>query len=169
MLAAHGMNNDKDTEGPVALELAKRGFVVVSVDQHNHGDSDIGADTLGSYLGTGEIYENDTMGAQVMYQFLKTSEFVDGTQLGLIGHSMGGSPVRDIAIRNPDHRAIIIQASGLDNATEIAEYNNYLNVWMYYEELFVSEDTSRATFIAEGKALITANLADIGETPLEIL
>ncbi len=160
------MNNDKDTEAPVALELAKRGFVVVSVDQHNHGDSDIGADTLGSYLGTGEVYENDTMGAQVMYQFLKTSEFVDGSQLGLIGHSMGGGTVRDLALRNPDHRAIIIQASGLDNATEIANYNNYLNVWMYYEELFVSEDTSRASFIAEGKALITANLADIGETPI---
>ena len=37
VLAAHGMNNDKDTEAPIALELAKRGIVVVSVDQHNHG------------------------------------------------------------------------------------------------------------------------------------
>ena len=60
----------------------------------------------------------------------------------------------------------VIKTSGLDNATEIANYNNYLNVWMYYEELFSSDDTSRASFIAEGKALITANLADIGETPI---
>jgi len=165
VLAAHGMNNDKDTEAPVALELAKRGIVVISVDQHNHGDSDIGASSVDSFFGSADGYENDTMGANVMYQFLKNSEFVDGTQIGLIGHSMGGGTVRDLARINPDHRAIIIQASGLDNATEIATLNNYLNIWPYYEELFTGPMQPRDEFIADGEATITANLATIGITP----
>jgi len=101
VLAAHGMNNDKDTEAPVALELAKRGMVVISVDQHNHADSDIGANSVDAFLGSADGYENDTMGANVMYQFLKNSEFVDGSQIGLIGHSMGGGTVRDLARINP--------------------------------------------------------------------
>ena len=32
VLLLHGMNNDKDTEGPAALELAKHGIVALAID-----------------------------------------------------------------------------------------------------------------------------------------
>lgn len=165
IILCHGMNNDKDTEGPLAMELAKRGFVVIAVDQQNHGDSDIGMDVLGDYLGTSDTSENDTIGANAMYQYLKSAEFVDGSQMGIVGHSMGGSTARKLALLNPDHRAIIIQAGGPDNLTEVLGMNNYLDIWPLYEELFINPMESRADFLLRGKSMIESNLELIGETP----
>ena len=47
VLLLHGMNNDKDTEGPAALELARRGIVVLAIDELSHGDSDRIVDIMG--------------------------------------------------------------------------------------------------------------------------
>ncbi|UYP45740.1 hypothetical protein NEF87_002025 [Candidatus Lokiarchaeum ossiferum] len=165
IILCHGMNNDKDTEGPLAMELAKRGFVVIAVDQQNHGDSDIGSDVLGDFLGTSDTREDDTIGANAMYQYLKSAEFVDGTQMGIVGHSMGGSTARKLALLNPDHRAVIIQAGGPDDLTEVLGMNNYLDIWPLYEELFINPMESRADFLARGKSMIESNLDLIGETP----
>ncbi len=165
ILLCHGMNNDKDTEAPLAMELAKRGFVVIAVDQQNHGDSDIGMNVLGDYFGTSETRDDDTIGANAMYQYLKSAEFVDATQMGMVGHSMGGSTVRKLALLNPDHRAVIIQAGGPDDLTVVEGMNNYLDIWPLYEELFITPMESRADFLARGKILIESNLDLIGETP----
>lgn len=165
IILCHGMNNDKDTEGPLAMELAKRGFVVIAVDQQNHGDSDIGMDVLGDYFGTSETRDDDTIGANAMYQYLKSAEFVDGTLMGIVGHSMGGSTARKLALLNPDHRAVIIQAGGPDDLTEVLGMNNYLDIWPLYEELFIAPMQSRSNFTDEGKIQIELNLDLIGETP----
>ena len=166
VVICHGMNNDKDTEGPVALELARRGMVALTVDQHNHGDSDIGMDVLGGYLGTSATPENDTLGADAAYDFLQNSLFVDGTKMGIVGHSMGGGTARTLAKINPDHKAVVIQSGGPDNLTDITWMNNYLDIWPYYEELFITPLESREDFITRGKNQIEVNLAIIGETPV---
>jgi hypothetical protein len=165
IILCHGMNNDKDTEAPLAMELAKRGFVVIAVDQQNHGDSDIGMDVLGGFLGTSKTRDDDTLGANAMFQYLRSAEFVDATQMGIVGHSMGGSTARKLALLNPDHRAVIIQAGGPDNLTEVLGMNNYLDIWPIYEELFTLPMESRDDFIERGKIQIESNLALIGEIP----
>ncbi len=165
VIACHGMNNDKDTEAPVALELAKRGIVVIAVDQQNHGDSDMGMNIVGEFLKPAEEESNDTIGANAMYVFLQNCDFVDSTRMGIIGHSMGGSTARTLARLHPDHRAVIIQAGGPDNLTEVAGMHNYLDIWSYYEELFIIPLESRADYIARGKAMITYNTNLIGEIP----
>lgn len=131
VLLLHGFNNDKETESTVALELARRGIVALTIDQLSHGDSGPVSDP--SIFLTGGTY---TLGANASYHYLKTLAFVDSTKLGLIGHSMGGASARAVALMNPDHSAIIIQAGGPDNLTLYSGFHNYLNVWPYYEELF---------------------------------
>jgi len=151
VLLLHGMNNDKDTEGPAALELAKRGIVAFAIDELSHGDSDRIVDFISYFLGAFD----STLGGNASYQWLKTLPFVDETQTGLVGHSMGAGTASAIAASNPDHRAIVIQADGPYNLTEHNYMNNYLAVWAFYEELFTTQP--RAEFLQESLEMIAAN------------
>ncbi|MFW9849127.1 MAG: alpha/beta hydrolase [Candidatus Thorarchaeota archaeon] len=151
VLLLHGMNNDKDTEGPTALELAKRGIVAFTIDEISHGDSDRLVDILGYFLGTSQ----STLGANASYQWLKGLAFVDGTRLGLIGHSMGAGTASAVAQLNPDHRAIVIQADGPYNLTTHSYMNNYLAVWSFYEELFTTQP--RDEFLDDSLEMIAYN------------
>jgi pimeloyl-ACP methyl ester carboxylesterase len=146
VLLLHGMNNDKDTEGPAALELARRGIVALALDELSHGNSDSGA----SFLLSG-----GTLGANASYQYLKQLAFVDASRTGLVGHSMGASVATTLARTNPDHRAIVIQADGPYNLSLHSYFNNYLAVWAYYEELFDTRD--RASFYTDSMAQIAQN------------
>ena len=151
VLLLHGMNNDKDTEGPAALELARRGIVAFAIDEISHGDSDRITDILGYFSGTAAT----TLGGNSSYQWLKSLPFVDETQTGLVGHSMGAGTAAAIAESNPDHRAIVIQADGPYNLTDHSYMNNYLAVWSFYEELFTTQ--SRPEFLQESLEMIAYN------------
>lgn len=151
VLLLHGMNNDKDTEGPAALELARHGIVALALDQISHGDSDRVIDILGYFTG---IFDS-TLGGNAAYQWLKSLSFVDETQTGLVGHSMGAGTASAIAESNPDHRAIVIQADGPYNLTTHSYMNNYLAVWSFYEELFTTQ--ARADFLDDSMEMIAYN------------
>lgn len=158
ILLLHGFNNDKDTEGPAALELARRGFVSLTISQLGHGYS-VGdkAFDISILLDQGSM----TLGANESYKYLKNLPFVDGTQIGIVGHSMGGWVAVNLARTNPDHRAIVIQAGGPLNLTESGDLNNYLSVWPHYEELFSTQD--RKAFVSDGLKMIEYNTGEIGE------
>jgi pimeloyl-ACP methyl ester carboxylesterase len=145
------MNNDKDTEGPAALELARRGIVALALDQISHGDSDRIIDIMGYFTGAFD----STLGGNASYQWLKSLPFVDETQTGLVGHSMGAGTAAAIAATNPDHRAIVIQADGPYNLTTHSYMNNYLAVWSFYEELFTTQP--RSEFLQDSLEMIAYN------------
>ncbi|MBN2231064.1 MAG: alpha/beta hydrolase [Candidatus Thorarchaeota archaeon] len=151
VLLLHGMNNDKDTEGPAALELARRGIVALAIDELSHGDSDRIVDIMGYFTGTFD----STLGGNAAYQWLKSLSFVDETQTGLVGHSMGAGTASAIAEMNPDHRAIVIQADGPYNLTTHSYMNNYLAVWSFYEELFTTQP--RVQFLQDSLEMIAYN------------
>jgi pimeloyl-ACP methyl ester carboxylesterase len=150
VLLLHGMNNDKDTEGPAALELARRGIVALALDEMSHGNSDSGGSLLESLMG-----QDNTLGANASYQYLKQLAFVDASRIGLVGHSMGAGVASTVARMNPNHRAIVIQADGPYNLSLYPFFNNYLAVWAYYEELFDTRD--RALFYSDSLAQIAQN------------
>lgn len=77
IVATHGYINTRDTMEPVSLELARRGYVVLNVDQTGHGLSDPPAFANG-FGGIGSL------------NYLKSLDFVHDNNIGLIGHSMGG-------------------------------------------------------------------------------
>lgn len=77
VLAIHGYNNDKDVQRPHAIELSKRGIIVLAIDVLNHGDSD--------YANTSEV-------SAVPYaamEWLMSQPYVDENNCGVTGHSMG--------------------------------------------------------------------------------
>lgn len=122
LLALHGYQSDKEATSTFgALELARRGYVVVAIDQFGHGFS------------TRAPAANRNMsGANNGYLYLKTLPYVDKTRLGIFGHSTGALNAIRVAQQNPDHRAVNGQSS---NGGEMGTINNYLLTQGLYEEI----------------------------------
>jgi pimeloyl-ACP methyl ester carboxylesterase len=74
VVVIHGIMQSKEWLMAFGIELARRGFVVLTIDANGHGNSD---------PGTGS-------GAAAL-EYIAALDFVDSSQIGLIGHSMGGS------------------------------------------------------------------------------
>ena len=86
ILTAHGMNNGKQHMANTALELARRGFIVLNIDQIGHGDS-TGSNGQGGYGGPDSL------------AYLRNLPNVDKNNIGLIGMSQGGFGVVSSAVR----------------------------------------------------------------------
>ena len=77
IVTSHGYLNNKEMQDANYVELARRGFVVLAIDQPCHGDSEI-------------IETNDATGVYQAALALSRMPFVDGERIGITGHSMGG-------------------------------------------------------------------------------
>lgn len=97
VLAIHGYQNDKDTQDAFAIELSRRGFVVLALDTLGHGSS-------GGYLI--QRAKDPTIGGDAAYKYLKSLAFVDGENLGVMGHSLGAMATLAVGAANPDHKAL---------------------------------------------------------------
>ncbi len=99
VLAVHGYINSRETQSGFAIELARRGFVVLALDQTGHGYSDPPAFAAG-------------FGGPDGLEFLRSLAFVDAERIGLEGHSMGGWAVQMAADANPDgYAAMVLEGS----------------------------------------------------------
>jgi len=126
VLAMHGGNNDKDTQAPAAIELSRRGFVVLAVDMDGHGDN-TGAFSP-AVMATGE----SVLGVDVVYDYAKTLPFVDATNIGLTGHSLGGMMSENTALIRPDHGAVVPQ-DACSGAMDLTKVNNYMCILAAWE------------------------------------
>jgi pimeloyl-ACP methyl ester carboxylesterase len=99
VLTSHGYVNSRETQGPFAIELARRGYVVLALDQTGHGYSDPPAFAEG-------------FGGPAGLAYLRSLSFVDLDNIGLSGHSMGTWAALAAAATFPDgYRAFAIQSS----------------------------------------------------------
>lgn len=99
VLVSHGFINTREMQSPFAIELARRGFVVLAMDMTGHGYS-------GGPLGI------DGFGGPASLAYLRGLPFVDRANVGLEGHSMGGAPVMNAATAEPDgYRAVVLEGS----------------------------------------------------------
>jgi dienelactone hydrolase len=99
VMVSHGYINTREMQSPFAIELARRGFVVLAIDMAGHGYSE-GA------VGT------DDGGGPAGLRYLQALPYVDRTRIGLEGHSMGGVPVVGAAIAQPGgYRSMVLEGS----------------------------------------------------------
>lgn len=99
VLLSHGYINTREMQSPFAIELARRGFVVLAMDMTGHGGS-------GGNVGAAGF------GGPSALAFLRSQPFVDRDQIGLAGHSMGGGPVLAAARAEPEgYRAVVLVGS----------------------------------------------------------
>lgn len=88
VLAVHGYINSRETQSGFAIELARRGYVVLAIDQTGHGFSEGAAFSAG-------------YGGPAALRYLRSLPFVDVDNIGLEGHSMGGWTVLSAAAEEP--------------------------------------------------------------------
>lgn len=90
ILMIHGLNNQKNYMSNTALEMARRGYVVLSIDMTGHGFSN-GGNGENAYGGIDAL------------NYLRSLNTVDVNNIGLVGMSQGGfGPVTAAANALPD-------------------------------------------------------------------
>ena len=99
ILAVHGYINSRETQSGFAIEYARRGYVVLALDQSGHGYSDAPAFANG-FGGPGGL------------AYLRSLDFVDVDNIGLEGHSMGGWTILAAAAAMPDgYKSMVLEGS----------------------------------------------------------
>lgn len=121
IVTSHGYLNNKEMTDANYIELARRGFVVLAIDQPSHGDSEI---PVGFAL----------YGADGVYRGVKAMmgmPFVDKTQIGVTGHSMGGMSCNNAIAEDNAADEPLIAAVLLHNAdpTITDADGNYADVY----------------------------------------
>jgi pimeloyl-ACP methyl ester carboxylesterase len=99
ILAVHGYINSRETQDGFAIEFARRGYVVLALDQTGHGYSEPPAFANG-------------FGGPDGLKHLRSLDFVDKNNIGLEGHSMGGWTILAAAAAMPDaYKSMVLEGS----------------------------------------------------------
>ena len=118
VVACHGYNNTLEVQEVNAIELSRRGYVVIAPDAYGHGNSTASVGLMSDDDALDGV-QDDTVGVDEegdaatqdggvysALQYLGTLPFVDREHIGLVGHSMGGYTIQMAA-----NRAFLNQAS----------------------------------------------------------
>ena len=96
VVVIHGSQQSKEWVMAFGIELARRGFVVLTIDANGHGNSDPGSGSGVAAL-----------------DYITSLDFVDDNQIGLIGHSMGGGIAWNALNESSVYiRALVLVGSG---------------------------------------------------------
>lgn len=95
IIVTHGYLNSAEMQDANAIELSRRGFVVLALDQYDHGHSSINHDnyTDSSFFGVWLPFWVNSMNDAVQYMYEQPYVLKDENGngiLGVTGHSMGG-------------------------------------------------------------------------------
>jgi pimeloyl-ACP methyl ester carboxylesterase len=105
ILCIHGYINSRETQDGFAIEFARRGYVVLAIDQTGHGYSDPPSFT-------------NEFGAIDGLRYLRSLDIVDTNNIGLEGHSMGGWGIINTVKAFPDsYKAVVLEGSGIGSIT----------------------------------------------------
>jgi dienelactone hydrolase len=113
IVLAHGISESKDMMSNLGLELARRGFTVLCLDLIGHGSS------------SGTVSEGNNeidFGVSAAVQYLQAQPYINSSDIGLVGHSLGGGAVRAEAAQNKNILAIVLVAGGIGADAQNPKY-----------------------------------------------
>lgn len=141
---AHGLSTTKECYAQYALELARRGFVVVTPDMLNHGGSDITPfETFFTDMNA------DGYGVYAAVKYVSELDYVDLNQIGIAGHSMGGNATNtSIVLDNMSGNPVISAAYLVASNPMFTDFEgNWMNMYgdrnvgvyyTYYDHVYFS-------------------------------
>lgn len=83
IVLSHGYLNNRELQAQNAVELSRRGFIVLTVDRLGHGHSALPD-------GVNNPLTGDQTGMVNAVEWLHAKDYVDKDMIGISGHSMGG-------------------------------------------------------------------------------
>lgn len=112
VLMLHQCNRDRHSWDTAALALEDAGFFVLTMDFRGFGES-VGRDVHDFHEQSTELWPMFDGDVDRAYDFLRAYPGVDGTRIGAIGASCGGSQAMLLALRYADVKAVVFLSSGL--------------------------------------------------------
>ncbi len=135
IVVVHGWANTLEMQAPNAVELSRRGYVVLDIDMYGHGDSeDVPINDWWS----------DEYGANGVYdgvKLLATLPYVDASQIGIEGHSNGAYACNIAVVEDNKADKQLISAVLLESCDPIYTSTPYTQ---YYGAYFNAADTALA-------------------------
>lgn len=164
VITVHGWYNTNEFQDLFNMELARRGYVVLSPDMTGHGNSEI--------VDWDHLYK-DASGINSAVELLATQDYVDSTRIGLTGHSSGGDQsgaalTFDNEREDPLIAAILWQSSiwiddeGVDHLAEIGSRQAGV-VATQYDEFFYGDVPREFIHSEDARNFLTFS----GESPIE--
>lgn len=101
VLLVHGFSSDRALMSVLARRIARNGYACLTIDLPGHGHNrnpfarNFGSETLRQDLTTA-------------VNFLRTSSYVDGSRIVVIGHSMGANAALDYAAHDPNIKGSVM-------------------------------------------------------------
>jgi len=123
----HGYQNNRETSDPFGIELARRGFVAITLDTLGRGNSD-------NQFSEDEPGFDPTYGGESAFKYLQNLPFVDPQRCGMAGHSLGGEMSYLAAMQNPDVKAIVFSGFAYKEDATPSKPANMLMIFGKYDE-----------------------------------
>lgn len=123
IITVEGWYNNKEMQDLYSVEYARRGYVVLAVDMHGHGDTES--------TNAEDLY-SAAVGLDAAVELAGTLPYVDQSKIAVTGHSSGGAAC-DMAVAIDNERetslisAILYQAStwtddtGVDHSADLGD------------------------------------------------
>ncbi len=92
IVSMHGYNNTREVQDVNAVELSRRGYVVIAIDAYDHGGSSFPDPRINKGVAP-------DMGTYAALQYLGTLPYVDKKRIGMVGHSLGSICLQIGALR----------------------------------------------------------------------
>lgn len=91
IITTHGYLNSKEMQDAPAIEMSRRGYIVLALDMYDHGDSRWAGDIpVGGHFGTFWIYSQFDAAQYVYQQDYTKKDSAGNAYVAVSGHSMGG-------------------------------------------------------------------------------
>ncbi len=94
-ILCHGDTASLDAMEPNAIELSRRGYVVMALDMYGHGDSTLPPPGYSQVEMGGIADYAPDLGSYSALQELAKYDFIDLTKVGMLGHSMGTAAIQE--------------------------------------------------------------------------
>jgi len=171
VVTSHGYLNNKEMTDANYVELARRGFVVLAIDQPDHGDSDV----IENFM----IFSPDGVYQGVLA--LSRLPFVDTTRIGITGHSMGSWSVTNAVTQDNANETQLISSVLIHCNEPVYTDNdgNYTNIYgsrdvglisAMYDEFFAqwtAEDGTAMSAVSYKESPGAQSFLNFGKDPAE--
>ncbi|MFW9852507.1 MAG: alpha/beta hydrolase [Candidatus Thorarchaeota archaeon] len=117
VILVHGIMNAKETMSGIALELARSGIVAITIDALGHGNS----------IEKLDDDSDPSLGVIATIDFLESLSYVNSSNIGLVGHSMGVGAIRAASLIKGNIKAHIF-IGGLSIGANTSVYGNLNSV-----------------------------------------
>jgi hypothetical protein len=126
----HGYQNNRETSDAYVIEMARRGFVVLSIDAIGRGNS-------GNPGDPDDPDFDETFGGRTSFEYLKSLPFVDAERVGMMGHSLGAEMAYTAAMEDESVKALSISGFAYTTDATTTHPRNMLMIigkWDEYRE-----------------------------------